>query len=167
MAKAKDLQQYPEEYQKIIEQVGVEGKTIMIPFDNGTQAASMRGHFYAFIGALKDHYTKWEPRTKTERLTDGTLELMDRYKQSRMVYLTIEKLDGKPHLVFQNREKSWQAQKVRQAIIIDPHESAAARTNPVSRAGLPTAERELSIEEQIELIKHIDPRTGRLKEDKE
>lgn len=155
MGRSRDLQHYPPEYLDICEAVGIRAEIKMIPFENPQEANSLRGHFYAFLGALKDRAVASERKQKETRLSEGEMDLLEKYKFSRLVQVTIERIDGKPTVVFQNRENSWQAQAMRRAITKRPGAADDHKTPIVERDLGP--DRELTIEEQLELVRKTTP----------
>jgi hypothetical protein len=91
---------YPAEYFKLIELAAIKGQTTTVPCSSPKHALKLRGHFYAFVGALKR----------------GGDEYKEQYgwSQQTMCYLQ----DSTLHFI--PREKSWQAETIRAAFAAAP-----------------------------------------------
>lgn len=125
MPRSHSLSHYPSRYGEIIREVAVAGKRAEVPCDGQPTAAKLRGHFYAYVGALRR-----EARgIKTAAPTAGEADILELSAQSAMVLVTIEILsDGRVGLVFQNRENSWQAKALEKVVLKDSMSKPTATT---------------------------------------
>ncbi len=89
-------QHYPREYYEILRRVVLAGEQVVVPCESPAKARKLRGHFYAFIGALKRHQT----------------EFPDDFAASQRTMVSLENSS----LRFQCRDNSWQAQTVAAAL---------------------------------------------------
>lgn len=96
-------QHYPREYFQIVERVTIGGQSVVVPCETPEKARKLRGHFYAFVGALKRHQT----------------EFADAFTQSQR---TMVSLEGS-NLRFQSRDNAWQAKTVAAALAAEPGKS--------------------------------------------
>lgn len=124
MARSRAIEHYPAEYLRLVERVGEELESVEMKLPDRIAAMKVRGHFYAFVGALrKAKSDAVEARVKRAREEASlgkalTLENPNSETYIRLadvvdkVMITITK-EG---LLFQRRENSWQAQLLRQAL---------------------------------------------------
>ena len=91
---------YPKEYFELIRLAAVENKVTTVPCEDKATALKLRGHFYAFLGALK-RAANANPPTYVEEYAWG---------QRTMCYF-----DGAV-LSFMPRDNAWQAKLVRAAL---------------------------------------------------
>lgn len=127
MPRTKSIQHYPDRYQEIIRECGLEGKQIEVPVTDARQAASLRGHWYAFIGALKAEAgrVQRDAAARGRVLTAGEQDIIHLAGLSASVMVNI--LAGPPvTVVFQSREHSWQAKALRGATVIETTGSPSA-----------------------------------------
>lgn len=117
MPRTKSLAHYPSRYAEIIRECGVGGKTIRVTLPTHGRALSMRGHWYAYIGALKSEVARIK-KSQVGIPSAGEQDIMELLAQSPMVMLQVEAHpDGSADVVWQNRENSWQAQALAKAQI--------------------------------------------------
>lgn len=105
MPRSSDPGQYPQAYCDYLREVALNGKTMRVPrvgalpddedLTGQQRALKLRGHFYAFIGALKRE-AKANP--------DGPWAELANYAKRTMVYYN----KGECALYFVPREQSWQ-----------------------------------------------------------
>lgn len=103
---------YPPEYFTLIERAAVSAITTKVPCESPAAARKLRGHFYAFVGALKRAQAEYPDAFA--------------WSQRTMCYL-----DGS-ELAFMPRDQSWQAVTVREAL-----EAAPASGEVVPSTALP------------------------------
>jgi hypothetical protein len=114
MPRTKSLQHYPDRYQEIIRECGLEGKQIEVLLDDYKQALKLRGHWYAFIGSLKAEVNRIQKGDQP--LTPGEEDLIQLASLSATVMVTIS-TGPLISLTFQSREHSWQAQALAGATV--------------------------------------------------
>lgn len=105
---------YPREYFELVRLAAVEGRVTTVPCATKEEALKLRGHFYAFLGALKRAASAATP-SYTEEFAWG---------QRTMCYL-----DGET-LSFMPRDEAWQAKRIRAAL--------SETTGPVGQTILPS-----------------------------
>lgn len=147
MPRTKNVAHYPREYWDIIEKVATEGKTMRIPCDSRTDALKLRGHFYAFVGAMRAHAEKGETEHKRlEGLKGSALQMgeelrrtLDLATASSRVLVQVEDQS----LAFINRDDSWQAKMARRVTMEDGSPSstlemdaAASQARLMAKLGL-------------------------------
>lgn len=129
MPRSKSLAHYPSRYREYIEKVAVQGAVVRIPCDPLTDdlgrtiparmvAAKLRGHFYAYLGALRRE-ARAASSKRQENQTHGDLDIIEASAQSHMVVVTIEEAEGRVYVLMANRETSWQAKALAQATITE------------------------------------------------
>jgi hypothetical protein len=101
----------------MVRECGVEGAVLRVPVANGQEAASMRGQWFAYCGALKAEARRIGERGPPYSI--GDQDQLELAKIAPMVMIEIQQRDGEFALVWQNRENSWQAQRLRQMQRLD------------------------------------------------
>ena len=115
MPRSKNLQHYPARYAEIIRETAVEGKVVELLLPDVHRANSLRGHWYAYIGALKAEAARRRLAARGQLVDDDICELE---VQAPMTMIWVEaQPDGRVRVVWQNREKSWQALAVAGATV--------------------------------------------------
>ena len=110
MPRSKAIHHYPRQYGEIVEGCALRGERLTIATATRLEAAKLRGHFYAYVGALRRTALEIELRAGERRLTAGEEEIINRARQSEMVLVMVQDLpDGTAEIAFCNREESWQA----------------------------------------------------------
>ena len=148
MPRAKSLQHYPDAYQEFLEAVGVRGEIKRVPMDRSlspnvqrTQAVSFRGHWYAFVGSLKSEARRIR---ELKSRSAGEEEILRLAGLQATVLCQIEDGPDGPWVCFMSRERSWQAQLLKNA------ETIGGESSPSSGKMDETASRLLNIQQQID-----------------
>jgi len=121
MPRTKNLSHYPARYSELLRECGTLGQRAEVLFDDQRRANSLRGHWFAFIGALKH-----EARNILRDLPPGKMpspgedDILMLTKLAPTVMVTVEARDSGFAVVWQNRERSWQAMALREAIVTTP-----------------------------------------------
>jgi hypothetical protein len=140
MPRIKSLNHYPDRYQEIIRECAIEGKQVILEPMPTTRALSLRGHWYAFVGALKA-----EARSRKARNALGDDDIIHLNELQATVMVQIENVGGGlARVTFQSREHSWQAAALRAATIVTT-DSRPTATNLDE-----TAARLLDIQKEID-----------------
>ena len=109
MARTRPFAAYPPSYSAAVRKVVQKGKTLMLPFEDRSKAMRWRGQFYAFLNAVK--LGAEEPAA-----SDTMKELRALAVQ---VMLSVEEVGGKVNIRIQHRDRSWQADIMRNAVELD------------------------------------------------
>jgi hypothetical protein len=126
------LSHYPSRYSEIIRECGEEGKRVTASFPSAEKALSLRGHYYAFLGALKREADALERAGGLLSLEDAAI--VDLAKVQPRVMLTVRTTgDGTTYVIWENREQSWQAQALAAATV---EATDAAPMTPAGEGGL-------------------------------
>ena len=115
MPRSKSLSHYPSRYGEIIEGCAVRGETVTVPLESTVAGIKLRGPFYAYLGALRRGASLAQARTSAP--SRGEAEIIERAAQSERVIVTLRDDDGKPVIVFQNRDEAWQAKALAAATV--------------------------------------------------
>ena len=113
MPRSKSLSHYPTRYAEIVQDCAVRGKRIEVPVETTLHATKLRGHFYAFVGAVKRDARLLD--TRGPPWAAHELGIKELAAQTSMVLVSIEEC----LCVFENRERSWQAQALLGARVVD------------------------------------------------
>ena len=161
MPRTKSLQHYPDRYQEIIRECGLEGKRIDVPMDSPQQAASLRGHWYAFIGSLKAHVGAFQrdAASKGRMLSGGEVDLQQLAGLASTVMVQIVDRDGAILLTFQSREHSWQAKALAGATVTQG-EAAPSAPGTIDA----TAQRLMALQSKQSLRSFACPMCGEMME---
>lgn len=123
MPRAKSLSHYPARYGELVEACAVRSEQIDVKVDSLEQARSLRGHYYAYKGALMRTAQEITARRNAAGgifpLTKGEADIVEKAKQAETVIVTILAIDGQSILRFENRENSWQAKALAGATSVD------------------------------------------------
>lgn len=107
MSRFRSIAAYPQQYKWLVEQAATTGKEYALSFENALLATKFRGHFYAFIGALKRAAAAGR-EAKVRSHADQ--EAIDLEPLAAQVMVQVRPLPGgRAECVFTNREHSWQA----------------------------------------------------------
>lgn len=129
MPRSKALSHYPAKYGEIVEAAAVRGEETVVPLADAQHALKLRGHFYAYVGALRREARALKARSGL--FSSGEQETLERAAQSEMVLVQVEVLpSGHAQVVFCNREASWQAQALAAAT------TREARSQPTAAPAL-------------------------------
>lgn len=143
MARSRALNHYPARYQEIIRECGVEGKSIRVTMPDRKKAASLRGHWYAFIGSLKTAALTAEAAKLKRPLTEQELHTIESHRLAPTVMLIMEaKPDDTVDMVWQNRELSWQALALAAATVTQTESKPASGAFDEQAARLLQVQRE-------------------------
>ena len=142
MPRIKPLNHFPDRYAEIIRQAALEGKQTIVPVDSIKQGRQLRGHFYAYLGALKAAAA--EAALQNRPLTAGEVEIEHLSRLAPTVMAYLEDTGRMVTLTFQSREHSWQAKALAKA------ETVAAPSRPTATILEPSFERLLQIQQEID-----------------
>lgn len=118
MARTKNPSHYPTEYARIARQVGIEGKSWEAVVPDRHTGNRLRGHWYAYIGAVRTAAKK-ALQMPAELHSAEDLEYIVLARAIDRVWCGLEAIGstGEFKLSFQNRDQSWQAQLLRKATV--------------------------------------------------
>lgn len=108
MARSQSVTHYPEEYRTIIRRAVLGEQAMFLRTDDRMQAVKMRGHLYAFVGALKK--AKVVLAALPRALTAEEKDIAECAKLAeRLLIQLVDMPDGRTGLSLGNRKDSWQA----------------------------------------------------------
>lgn len=155
MPRTKSLQHYPDRYQEIIRECGLEGKQVTLNCESRLQALKLRGHWYAFVGSLKAHVAGLRQEAARRVLTTGEKELETLCNLAPTVMVQVTEGPNYIQLAYQSREHSWQAKLLATATVT---QAEAAPTVPAKLDE--TAARLMGIQQSVDLKEGKDGEPG-------
>lgn len=105
---------YPQEYFQLIERAAIQGLSTVVPCESPEAARKLRGHFYAFVGALKRAQAEYPEQFA--------------WSQRTMCYLQGSTLE------FMSRDRSWQALAVKAGLEAAPEAQQPSTALPAGIA---------------------------------
>lgn len=117
MPRSKAIHHYPKQYGDIIEGCAIRAEKLTIPATSRMEAMKLRGHFYAYVGALRRTSREILDKARARALTEGEEEIIERAKQSEMVLVMIDEDQAGVRVAFCNREESWQAKMLARGVL--------------------------------------------------
>jgi len=116
MARTKSLTHYPTRYLEIVRECAIEGKITRVTLPDIKRGLSLRGHWYAFVGALKAEAARIK-REASVLITAGEEDIRQVATLAPRVMVQLEASeDGQCSVIWQSRDHSWQAQALREAV---------------------------------------------------
>jgi hypothetical protein len=141
MPSSKNLQHYPARYSEIVRECALQAKRVVVELPDAKKAMSLRGHWYAYIGALKAEAMRRKRGAPASIMEDDICELA---AQAEMTMVTVEQMTGgRCRVIWQNRENSWQALAVATAIVTGGDSRPTATTLDETAARLLDIQQEM------------------------
>ncbi len=142
MPRAKNLQHYPARYAEILRDCALRGVVVEVALPTLAKGNSLRGHWYAYIGALKAEAARRASASAVP--TVGDLDIIELNAQAPMTMIqVVAQADGSCKVVWQNREKSWQALAVGTATV------TSGDSRPTATGPEDAAQRLLRIQQEM------------------
>jgi hypothetical protein len=114
MPHSRKVSHYPDEYADILRQAVASTGTTTMDFDTRLEAIKLRGHFYAYIGALRREERRI---AASNEITSQDRDLLDLARLAdKLLIQVVQKPGGTATLEFMARDRSWQAEKAREAL---------------------------------------------------